>query len=82
MEEIDLDLTDKLILKMLREGGSSPFYLAQEIGYRRQNVTNRPGRLTEHGYVEKFAPRLYELMEDPRDEDVIHGSKTAGGDDA
>jgi DNA-binding MarR family transcriptional regulator len=66
MEEIDLNPTDKAILEMLGEGRCSPTYIAEEQGYSRQNVTNRLGRLVEHGYVEKLAPGLYELVDDPR----------------
>lgn len=65
MEDISLNPTDKAILEKLREGRGSPTYLAQETGYSRQNVTNRLGRLSEHGHVEKLAPGLYELVEDP-----------------
>lgn len=66
MEEIDLNPTDKTILDRLHEGRASPSYIAQRDDYSRQNVTNRLGRLVEHGYVRKLAPGLYELVEDPR----------------
>lgn len=59
--------TDTAILEMLREGRCSPTYIAEEKEYSRQNVTNRLGRLVEHGYVRKLAPGLYELKEDPRE---------------
>jgi hypothetical protein len=65
MEEIDLNPTDTAILEMLREGRCSPTYIAEEKEYSRQNVTNRLGRLVEHGYVRKLAPGLYTLEEDP-----------------
>lgn len=68
MEEIDLNPTDHAILDMLRDGRCSPTYIAEKKEYSRQNVTNRLGRLVEHGYVEKLAPGLYELVEDPREE--------------
>lgn len=67
MEEIDLNPTDKAIIKMLREGRCSPAYIAKEQEYSRQNVTNRLGRLVEHGYVQKVHAGLYELVEDPQD---------------
>jgi len=66
MEKIDLNPTDQAVLDMLREGRCSPKYIADEKGYSRQNVTNRIGRLVEHGYVKKLAPGLYELVDDPR----------------
>jgi len=65
MEEIDLNPTDRAILEMLREGRCTPAYIAEAQDYSRQNVTNRLGRLEEHGYVEKLHPGLYELVEDP-----------------
>lgn len=68
MEDMDLNPTDNAILDMLEEGRCSPKYIADEKGYSRQNVTNRLGRLVEHGYVRKLAPGLYELAENPRDE--------------
>ncbi|WP_049934704.1 MarR family transcriptional regulator [Haloplanus natans] len=68
MEEIDLNPTDNAILDMLREGRCSPTYIAEQQDYSRQNVTNRLGRLVEHGYARKLAPGLYELVDDPRDD--------------
>jgi len=69
MEEIDLNPTDNAILDMLREGRCSPSYIAEKAEYSRQNVTNRLGRLVEHGYVRKLHPGLYELVDDPRVDD-------------
>ena len=69
MEEIDLNPTDQAILDMLQVGRCSPTYIAQEQDYSRQNVTNRLGRLVENGYVQKLAPGLYELVDDPREGD-------------
>jgi DNA-binding MarR family transcriptional regulator len=68
MEEIDLNPTDEAIIAMLREGRCSPAYIAKEQEYSRQNVTNRLGRLVEHGYVQKVHAGLYELNQDPKDE--------------
>ncbi|WP_227357401.1 MarR family transcriptional regulator [Haladaptatus salinisoli] len=68
-EDIDLNPTDNAILDRLHEGRASPSYIAQKDDYSRQNITNRLGRLVEHGYVEKLAPGLYELVYDPRGED-------------
>lgn len=69
MEAIDLNPTDRAILDMLTEGRCSPSYIAEEADYSRQNVTNRLGRLVEHGYVRKLHPGLYELEDDPREGD-------------
>ncbi|WP_323849389.1 MULTISPECIES: winged helix-turn-helix domain-containing protein [Haloferax] len=68
MEDIDLNPTDRAILSMLREGRCSPAYIASEQNYSRQNVTNRLGRLVEHGYVRKLHAGLYELTKDPEEE--------------
>jgi predicted transcriptional regulator len=65
MEEIDLNPTDQAIITMLREGRCNPAYIAEEQEYSRQNVTNRLGRLVEHGHVRKVHAGLYELVEDP-----------------
>ena len=67
MGDISLNPTDKAILEMLQDGRCSPKYIADQQGYSRQNVTNRLGRLVEHGHVNKLAPGLYELVDDPRD---------------
>ena len=67
MEDIDLNPTDNAILDRLQEGRASPTYIADRDEYSRQNVTNRLQRLVEHGYVQRLAPGLYELVEDPRD---------------
>jgi DNA-binding CsgD family transcriptional regulator len=64
-----LNPTDNAILDMLREGRCSPSYIAEKAEYSRQNVTNRLGRLVEHGYVRKLHPGLYELVDDPRVDD-------------
>ena len=69
MEEIKLNPTDNAILDMLREGRCSPTYIAEQKDYSRQNVTNRLGRLVEHGHVRKLAPGLYELADDPRQDE-------------
>ena len=70
MEDIHLNPTDHAILDRLGEGRCSPTYIAEQEGYSRQNVTNRLGRLVEHGYVDKLAPGLYELVDDPRESEA------------
>jgi DNA-binding IclR family transcriptional regulator len=66
MEDLNVNPTDNAILDMLQKGRCSPAYIAKQHDYSRQNVTNRLGRLEEHGYVEKLHPGLYEIVEDPR----------------
>lgn len=52
---------------MLQEGRCTPSYIAKVKDYSRQNVMNRLNRLVEHGYVTKIDTGLYELVEDPRE---------------
>ena len=70
MEDIYLNPTDHDVLDMLDEGRCTPSYIADESGYSRQNITNRLRRLEEHGVVEKVHTGLYELIDDPREEDT------------
>lgn len=67
MRDIQLNPTNKAILEMLRKGRCTPSYIAEEHGHSRQNVINRLNRLVEHGYVFKVHTGLYELIEDPVD---------------
>lgn len=67
MAEIDLNPTDRAVLCMLQEGRCTPSYIAKVKDYSRQNVMNRLNRLVEHGYVTKIDTGLYELVEDPRE---------------
>ena len=68
MEEISLNPTDKAILDELHEGRVTPTFVAERQGYSRQNINNRLNRLVEHGWVERLAPGLYELVDDPRND--------------
>ena len=61
--------TDHDVLDMLNEGRCTPSYIADESGYSRQNITNRLKRLEEHGVVKKVHTGLYQLVNDPRDEE-------------
>ncbi|MDL0118510.1 winged helix-turn-helix domain-containing protein [Halobacterium salinarum] len=69
MAEISLNPTDQAILELLNEGRCTPSYIAEETGYSRGNIQNRLLRFVEHGYVEQLGGGLYELVEDPREED-------------
>ena len=68
-EQLDMNPTDNAILDMLRTGRCTPRYIAEEHDYSRQNVSNRLSRLVEHGYVRKVTRGLYELIEDPREDE-------------
>lgn len=68
MGEVPLNPTDRAALDMLREGRCTPAYIAEEHDYASQNVQNRLTRLEEHGIVKRVHTGLYELVEDPRQE--------------
>ncbi|GAA0539568.1 MarR family transcriptional regulator [Halorubrum ejinorense] len=63
----DLNDTDNAVLDVLRGGRVTPQYAAEELDVSRTYASERLKRLVEHGHVEKVAPGLYELVEDPRD---------------
>lgn len=65
-DELRLNPTDEIVLDFLAEGRCTPMYISQRTDYTRQNIQNRLVRFVEHGYVEKIAPGLYELVSDPR----------------
>lgn len=69
--DIDLNRTDRIVLDYLNEGRITPNYVSSNEDLTTGNITNRLGRLVEHGYVEKLNRGLYELIEDPREEDDI-----------
>lgn len=63
----DLNDTDTAVLDVLRKGRVTPQYAADQMDVSRTYASERLKRLVEHGHVEKVAPGLYELVEDPRD---------------
>lgn len=64
----DLNDTDTALLDVLHDGRVTPTYAADKLDVSREYASDRLKRLTEHNCVEKVAPGLYELVEDPRDE--------------
>lgn len=64
----DLNDTDDAVLDVLRTGRVTPQYAADEMGVSRTYASERLKRLVEHNHVEKVAPGLYELLDDPRDD--------------
>jgi len=62
----DLNGTDERVLDVLRGGRVTPQYVAERLDVSRTYASERLKRLVEHGHVEKVAPGLYELVEDPR----------------
>jgi len=64
----DLGPADEKLLDMLRGGRVTAPYAAEETGYSLQYVRDRLGRLVEHGNAKKVYEGLYELVEDPRED--------------
>jgi predicted transcriptional regulator of viral defense system len=66
---ININPTDEIALDYLSEGRVTPSYIAsQEEDMDSGNVNNRLSRMVEHGYVERLDRGLYELIEDPRED--------------
>jgi DNA-binding Lrp family transcriptional regulator len=62
-----LNDTDERLLDLLTEGRITPRYAADELEISRPYASSQLKRLVEHGHVEKIAPGLYELADDPRE---------------
>lgn len=62
----DLNETDRAILDELNQGRVTPQYLADRLDVSRPYASDKLKRLVEHDHVEKIAPGLYELQDDPR----------------
>lgn len=67
LESDDLNETDESILEELLEGRVTPQYLADQLDISRPYASEKLKRFLEHGHVERLAPGLYELTDDPRD---------------
>ncbi|TMT86996.1 winged helix-turn-helix domain-containing protein [Haloterrigena sp. H1] len=70
LDEEDLGPADEKLLNMLKEGRVTAPFVADETGYSLQYVRDRLGRLVEHGNARKVYEGLYELIEDPREEET------------
>lgn len=62
-----LNGTDRRVLDVLTEGRVTPQYVANQLDISRTYASERLTRFVEHAHVEKIAPGLYELVEDPRE---------------
>lgn len=62
----DLNQTDRRVLDVLRGGRVTPQFVAEEADVSRTYASERIKRFVEHGHIEKLAPGLYELVDDPR----------------
>lgn len=69
MPDIPLNEADREILDALYNGRNVPANLAEELGYSRQYIQNRLKRLREHGIVKNIGRGVYEIAEDPRNDD-------------
>lgn len=75
LEGDDLRDVDEALLRYLSEGRVTPAYARarleeDDIGeYSRGYVQQRLSRLEEHGHAKNLGGGLYELVDDPRDED-------------
>lgn len=68
LEPRQLNDADEKILDELRHGRASPSYLADQTGVEQTYINQRLRRLDEHGHVENLARGLWELVEDPRED--------------
>lgn len=66
----ELNTADKEILDKLHEGRNLPQNIARDLGYSRQYIYNRLRTLQEKGYVENIGGGLYELQQDPREDET------------
>lgn len=71
LEPDDLNETDEAILDELGEGRVTPQYIADQLDISRPYASEKLKRFVEHGHVEKLASGLYELKDDPRNEEHI-----------
>lgn len=75
LQEDELRDVDRLLLDFLQEGRVTPAYARQQLTsehdqeYSRGYVQQRLARLEEHDHVTNLGGGLYELVEDPREED-------------
>ncbi len=69
LKEDQLTDVDNAILDLLSDGRVIVPYVEDETGYSSEYIRARLTRLIEHGHVRKEYKGLYELVNDPRDED-------------
>jgi len=69
MEASELLDSDKEILDVLTEGRGTPRHLVEQTDFTKQTIHNRLNVLVAAGHVEKVIDGLYELADDPREED-------------
>lgn len=70
MADPDLNETDRAILDMLTDGRNVPANIADEMDVSRQYVHQRIKLLETADYVHNIGRGVYELIEDPRNNDI------------
>lgn len=76
-ENYDPGEREEQVLDLMKDGRErgepwgrvNPKYVTDRTGIRRQYVSRALGNLETAGWVQKVATGLYELVEDPREED-------------
>jgi len=76
----DLSPAHEALLNLLHEGRVTAPYAEDETGYSLQYVRDVLGDLTKHNHVKKVYTGLYELSDDPREDDGRDVSGSGGGE--
>ena len=70
---VELNETDKAILRTLAEGRATPSYLERQTDYTRQAIQGRLTVLRAGDYVERIDTGLYEIT--GKGSEVVEGSR-------
>ena len=65
----DLSPADEAVLDLLAEGRVTAPFVRDETGYSLQYIRDVLARLVEHNHARKVHDGLYELVDDPREDD-------------
>jgi len=60
---------DEKVLSVLKEGRANPLHIREESDLPKQRINESLERLRSAGWVRKVTRGLYELVEDPRDDE-------------
>jgi len=74
----DLSPAHKALLDLLHEGRVTAPYAEDETGYSLQYVRDVLGDLKKHNHVRKVYTGLYELVDDPREDDGRERHQSGG----
>jgi predicted HTH transcriptional regulator len=70
LTEDDLSPAQKQSLELLREGRVTAPFVAEQADYSLQYIREELTDLVKHGHVSKIHDGLYELVDDPREDDA------------